>query len=80
MGPAVHAPPREQAVELPDNLAEDVQESLQIDIVLEDILAPVAARGDVVQGVGKFDGNRVLIALVARQGTTMPSHNAQNAH
>ena len=37
------------------DLFEDVQEDLPITVIVVDRLLPVAARGDVVDGAGKFD-------------------------
>src|SRR5579859_1424106 len=51
------APGIAQPVELPDHLAEDAQKALPVGVVLEDVLAPVAARGDVIERVGEFDAD-----------------------
>jgi hypothetical protein len=44
-------------VNLLDYLGEDVQKSMSIGIVVEDIFAPVTASGDMIESVGKFDAN-----------------------
>jgi hypothetical protein len=52
----VHQTPRiAQPVELLCYLGKDIQKGLPIKIAIEDVFAPVSARGDVVQRVWKFD-------------------------
>jgi hypothetical protein len=51
------APGVAKPVNLLDYLGEDVQLSMSIGIVVEDIFAPVTASGDMIESVGKFDAN-----------------------
>ena len=44
-------------VELPDRLSKCLQKGLVVLVVLENSFAPVAPRGDVIQGVGEFDAD-----------------------
>ena len=44
-----------QPVELLDYLGEDIQKGVPVGIIIEDVFAPVSARGNVVQRAWKHD-------------------------
>ena len=59
------APCVAQSVELLDYLGKGVQKGLPINIIIEDVFAPVTARSDVIQRVREFDSDRAGHSRVA---------------